>query len=238
MSAEPRTVPKYYVLKEQLRALVRDAAPGALIPTERALAEQYATSRTTVRQAIGELVAEGVLGRAQGRGTFVAPPRLTYVRQLTSFTDDAAAQGLTSSSTVLDVGPRAADDAAAGHLRVPVGTGLTRVERIRLINGEPLAHETALLTGPLQGLEGHLRRTGSLYAALREDYGIDIVEAEDTVETTLAGPDDVRLLGIEMGAPLLLVHRLGCTAGDVPVEWTRSVFRGDRFRFLARMQRR
>ena len=80
MSAEPRAVPKYYLLKEQLRALVRDATPGALIPTERALAEQYATSRTTVRQAIGELVAEGVLGRAQGRTTPAPsrrPPRRT-----------------------------------------------------------------------------------------------------------------------------------------------------------------
>ncbi|MEX5304774.1 GntR family transcriptional regulator [Kocuria sp. CPCC 205258] len=236
MSAEPRAVPKYYLLKEQLRALVRDATPGALIPTERALAEQYATSRTTVRQAIGELVAEGVLGRAQGRGTFVAPPRFTYVRQLTSFSDDADAQGLVSSSTVLDVSRTAADDDTAARLRMPVGAELARVERIRLINGEPLAHEVALLAGALPGLAAHLDRTGSLYTALRQDYGIDIVAAEDTVETRLAGPDDVRLLGIEMGAPLLLIHRLGFTADDSPVEWTRSVFRGDRFRFLARMK--
>lgn len=238
MSAEPRTVPKYYLLKEQIRALAREQAPGELIPTERALAEQHATSRTTVRQAIGELVAEGVLGRAQGRGTFVAPPRLTYVRQLTSFTDDAAAQGLVSSSEVLDVSRTAADEDAATHLRVPVGADLARVERIRLINDEPLAHEVALLSGPLPHLAEDLRRTGSLYTALRENHGIDIVEAEDTVETTLAGPEDVRLLGIEMGAPLLLIHRLGFTTEDSPVEWTRSVFRGDRFRFLARTRRR
>lgn len=236
MSAEPRNVPKYYLLKEQIRGLVRDATPGTLIPTERALAEQYATSRTTVRQAIGELVAEGVLGRAQGRGTFVAPPRFTYVRQLTSFSDDASSQGLTSSSRVIDVSRTTADDDTAARLRVPAGTGLARVERIRLINDEPLAHEVALLPGPLPDLAEHLDRTGSLYTALREDYGIDIVAAEDTVETQVAGPDDVRLLGIEMGAPLLLIHRLGFTADDSPVEWTRSVFRGDRFRFLARMK--
>lgn len=236
MSAEPRTVPKYYLLKEEIRELVRNAAPGTLIPTERTLAEQYATSRTTVRQAIGELVAEGVLDRAQGRGTFVAPPRLTYVRQLTSFSDDAAAQGLASSSRVLGVSHTSATDDAAARLGVPIGTELTRVERIRFINGEPLAHEVALLTGSLPDLAEHLDRTGSLYTALREHYGTDITEAEDTVETKLAGPDDVRLLDIEMGAPLLLIHRLGFTANGSPVEWTRSVFRGDRFRFLARMR--
>lgn len=236
MSAEPRNVPKYYLLKEQIRAFVRDAAPGTLIPTERALADEYSTSRTTVRQAIGELVAEGVLGRAQGRGTFVAPPRFTYVRQLTSFSDDATAQGLVSSSTVLDVSRTTADEDTAARLRVPAGAELARVERIRHINGEPLAHEVALLAGPLPDLAEHLDRTGSLYTALRDDYGIDIVAAEDTVETQLAGPEDVRLLGIEMGAPLLLIHRLGLTADDSPVEWTRSVFRGDRFRFLARME--
>ena len=96
-------LPKYYVLKEQILTLLEDAAPGTLIPTERALAEQYGTYRTTLRQAIGELVSEGRLDRTQGRGTFVAPPKVTHVRQLTSFTDDAASQGMTASARFVDI---------------------------------------------------------------------------------------------------------------------------------------
>jgi GntR family transcriptional regulator len=229
-------LPKYYVLKEQILALIEDAAPGTLIPTERALAEQYGTSRTTVRQAIGELVAEGRLDRTQGRGTFVAPPKVTHVRQLTSFSDDAASQGLTASARILDISQVPADPATARRLAVDAGTEVHRVERIRLVNGEPLAHETAFLAGSLPDLAGNVEIRGSLYSALNEDYGIRISEVEDTVETKLAGPDEVRLLDVEMGAPMLLVHRLGIDADAVPVEWTRSVFRGDRFRFVARMR--
>jgi GntR family transcriptional regulator len=110
------------------------------------------------------------------------------------------------------------------------------VERIRLVNGEPLAHETAFLAGGLPDLAGNVEVRGSLYSALREDYGILISEVEDTVETKLAGPEEVRLLDVEMGAPMLLVHRLGLDPDGRPVEWTESVFRGDRFRFVARMR--
>jgi GntR family transcriptional regulator len=235
METHAAALPKYYVLKEQILALIEDAAPGTLIPTERALAEQYATSRTTVRQAIGELVAEGRLDRTQGRGTFVAPPKVTHVRQLTSFSDDAASQGLTASASILDISVVPADPVTARRLAVDPGTDVQRVERIRLVNGEPLAHETAFLAGALPDLAHNVETRGSLYSALREDYGIRISEVEDTVETKLAGPDEVRLLGVEMGAPMLLVHRLGFNPEGEPVEWTRSVFRGDRFRFVARM---
>jgi GntR family transcriptional regulator len=228
-------LPKYYVLKEQILTLIEDAVPGTLIPTERALAEQYGTSRTTVRQAIGELVAEGRLDRTQGRGTFVAPPKVTHVRQLTSFTDDAASQGLTASARILDISEVPADTVTAKRLAVEPGAGVHRVERIRLVNGEPLAHETAFLAGDLPDLAGNVEVRGSLYSALREDYGIRISEVEDTVETKLAGPEEVRLLDVEMGAPMLLVHRLGLDPDGRPVEWTESVFRGDRFRFVARM---
>jgi GntR family transcriptional regulator len=228
-------LPKYYVLKEQILTLIEDAVPGTLIPTERALAEQYGTSRTTVRQAIGELVAEGRLDRTQGRGTFVAPPKVTHVRQLTSFTDDAASQGMTASARILDISEVPADTVTAKRLAVEPGTGVHRVERIRLVNGDPLAHETAFLAGDLPDLAGKVEARGSLYSALREDYGIRISEVEDTVETKLAGPEEVRLLDVEMGAPMLLVHRLGLDPDGRAVEWTESVFRGDRFRFVARM---
>jgi GntR family transcriptional regulator len=228
-------LPKYYVLKEQILALIEDAAPGTLIPTERALAEQYGTSRTTVRQAIGELVAEGRLDRTQGRGTYVAPPKVTHVRQLTSFTDDAASQGLTAAARIVDVSVLPADPVTARRLAVEPGTEIHRVERIRLVDGEPLAHEVAFLAGPLPDLARTVAERGSLYAALREDYEIRISEVEDTVETKLAGPAEVQLLDVEMGAPMLLVHRLGFAPDGRPVEWTESVFRGDRFRFVARM---
>ncbi len=232
----PPAMPKYYVLKTELLASIAGEQPGTLIPTERALAEKYKTSRTTVRQAISELVAEGKLGRIQGHGTFVAPPKITHVRQLTSFSDDARSQGLRPDSQLLSLAMAKADIDVAAHLGLDVGAVVTRLERIRLIDGEPLAHEIAYLPGKLPRFKANLEKAGSLYAALADMYGIHISDVEDTVETALAGPEDVRLLGIEMGAPLLVVHRLARDAAGVSVEWTRSTFRGDRFRFVSRVK--
>lgn len=237
MTVQAFAAPKYYRVKEDLRRLALEAGPEAPLPTERTLAARYETSRTTVRQAISELVAEGILNRTQGKGTFVAPSRPTYVRQLTSFTEDAQAQHLKSASDILGIEPVLADEQLAAQLRVPLETELTRIERVRLINGEPLAHEAAYLPGSLPDLQQHLTGNGSLYAVLSTHYGIEITEAEDTVMTMIAGPLEARLLTIEMGAPLLLIQRRGLDADGIPVEWTRSVFRGDRFQFFARTHR-
>ena len=113
-------------------------------------------------------------------------------------------------------------------------TAVSRVDRVRLVDGVPLAHESARLAGEYPGLAAELERRGSLYATLRDAYGIELQAVEDTVQTQLADPVTAELLGIETGHPLLLVHRLGETAGGRPVEWTRSAYRGDRFRFVAR----
>ncbi|MFE4198509.1 GntR family transcriptional regulator [Paenarthrobacter sp. NPDC056912] len=228
--------PKYYLLKTEVLALIAGLQPGTLIPTERALAEKYSTSRTTVRQAISELVAEGKLGRIQGHGTFVAPPKVTHVRQLTSFSDDARTQGLRADSELLALDVVKANADVAAHLGLDQGGPVTRLERIRLIDNEPLAHEIAWLPGKLPRFKSNLAKVGSLYAVLADVYGVRIADVEDTVETALAGPGDVRLLGIEMGAPLLVVHRLARDAAGAPVEWTRSAFRGDRFRFVSRVK--
>ncbi|MEV7662335.1 GntR family transcriptional regulator [Paenarthrobacter sp. NPDC089316] len=233
--ATPGT-PKYYLVKREILGLLKDLQPGTLIPTERTLAQTYATSRTTVRLAISELVAEGKLGRIQGHGTFVAPPKVTHVRQLTSFSEDARMQGLTPGSTLVALDVVKAVQEVADRLGLATGDPVTRLERIRLIEGAPLAHEVAWLPGKLPRFKAGLERTGSLYVVLKDVYGISVAEVEDTVETALAGPDDVRVLGIEMGAPLLVVHRLARNDDGVPVEWTHSTFRGDRFRFVSRVK--
>jgi GntR family transcriptional regulator len=222
-------VPKYWLVKEQLRALVDAGGPGTALPTERELAEQLATSRTTVRQAIAELVVEGLLVRTQGSGTYIAEPRLVHLRQLSSFTDDLGADRV--QNRVLAVTVEAATGETARRLGVST---VHRVDRVRLVDGVPLAYESARLAGEFPDLAGELERRGSLYTTLREAYGVELQAVEDTVQTYLADPATAELLDVETGHPLLLVHRLGETSGGVPVEWTRSAYRGDRFRFVAR----
>jgi GntR family transcriptional regulator len=222
-------VPKYWLVKEELRSLVDAGDPGTALPTERELAEQLATSRTTVRQAISELVVEGLLVRTQGSGTYIAEPRLVHIRQLSSFTDDLGAARI--ENRVLGVTVEPATGETARRLGVPT---VHRVDRVRIVDGVPLALESARLAGDFPDLAAELERRGSLYATLREAYGVALQAVEDTVQTHVADPETAELLGVETGHPLLLIHRLGEAEGGRPVEWTRSAYRGDRFRFVAR----
>lgn len=227
-------VPKYFGVKQAILASIADAEPGTAIPTERELAEAFSTSRTTVRQAIAELVVDGRLERAQGRGTFVAHPKLMHVRPLTSFSQDLATDGREPGSVVLGIEEREADADVRAALGLPEGARVHRVERLRTAGDELIAHETAYVPGPLPSLVEELRARGSLYATLAEVYDLRVDVVEDVVETILADPIEADLLGVDTGLPLLLVHRTAWTEDGRPVEWTRSAFRGDRFTFVTR----
>ena len=124
--------PKYYLVKGQLAEMLAELAPGEALPAERALAESFSTSRTTVRQALGELTVEGRLVRLQGRGTFAALPKVAQPLQLTSYTEDMRRQGLTSRSRLLSVTHMRADEDLACRLDVRRGARVLRVERLRL----------------------------------------------------------------------------------------------------------
>lgn len=226
-------VPKYYLVKSQILELIDDLEAGSAVPTERELAESFGTSRTTVRQAIAELVADGRLERTQGRGTFVAAEKMLLLPQV-SFSSNAVAQGWRPGREVLSARCMAASGEVADSLRVDDGAVVTRFEVLRTVDGEPLAHETVHLPGDFTELAERLDAQDSLYRMLDQEYGMGIVEVEDVVETVPCDPVRANLLGVTTGLPLLLVHRTGFGADGRPVEWTESAFRGDRYRFVSR----
>ncbi|MCA0252657.1 MAG: GntR family transcriptional regulator [Actinobacteria bacterium] len=229
-------VPKYYRVKEAILTLIADLPPGSTVPTERELAALYGTSRTTVRQAIAELVVDGKLVRTQGSGTFVAQPKMMRVRPLSSFSQDLALDGWRPGSVVLGISEVAAEGELAEHLGVRPGTRVQRVERLRTAFDEPIAHEIAYLPRTLPGLAEQLAEHGSLYRTLREEYGAVVTTVEDVIETVLADPMTADLLGVETGLPMLLARRTAWDADANLVEWTESKFRGDRFRYMSRQQ--
>ena len=228
--------PKYYPLKRHLLELTHELPPGSPVPTERALALEFDTSRTTVRQALQELVAEGRLERVQGRGTFVANPKIAQRLQLTSYTEDMRAQGLNPTSRLIDVQSIAADRTLAGRLAIKVGSPVHRIQRLRMANGDPMALETTHL--PVRRFPGLVKQLGeysSLYALLREVYGVHLCEAEETIETALATPEETALLGTDVGLPMLQLSRHSFIDGGEPVEWVRALYRGDRYKFVTRL---
>ena len=231
--------PKYYAVKRHLLELIASLPPGSLVPTERELTADLGTSRTTVRQALGELVGEGRLVRRQGSGTYVAEPKISWPLQLTGFTEQAAAAGYAASTQVLETGRRRASAEVAQRLRLRPGGAVYVIERLRLADGAPMAVETSHLPAArFPGLVPKLRRAESLYRVLGESYGVTPVDAEETIETAPASPREAALLDTDTGSPMLVLSRHSFDAAGEPVEWVRSWYRGDRYTFVARLASR
>ncbi len=237
-SSAAARVPKYYRLKQELRQEISQLAPGSAIATERVLSGRFGVSRTTVRQALQELAVEGLLQRFQGRGTFVAAPKLTQTLQLTSYTEDIAASGRRPASRLLDVSVVQASADIAERLGLAPGAAVQRLERLRLADDEPMAVEAVYLDADrFAGIGAAMDHGTSLYRVLREDYDVALVRAEETIETVLASPAEASLLETGTGLPLLLLTRTSWDDRGHPVEHVRSLYRGDRYRFVANLIR-
>lgn len=233
-----RHYPKYYVVKGHLAEMLAALGPGQALPPERALAERFSTSRTTVRQALRELTIEGRLVRLQGRGTFAALPKMAQPLQLTSYTEDMRRRGLPSRSKLLSAGYVKADEELARRLEVRPRARALRFERLRIANDEPMAIETSHLDA--SRFPGLLRKLGdsvSLYALLRDEYDVHLAEAEETIETVPAPPKEAELLETTVGYPMLLLSRHSWDTSGRPVEYATSFYRGDRYKFVAQLVR-
>jgi GntR family transcriptional regulator len=234
-------VPRYHQLKEILRERIRSGEwkPGELIPSERELSEMYHLSRMTTRQAITELVNEGVFYREQGRGTFVTLNKITQqLIRLTGFTEDISARGQHPGTKVLSAQMRPADELVADRLRIAVGTPIFALQRLRLADGEPLAIESSNLSfkGCERLLDEDLEQQ-SLYRVLQSKFNLPLMEADQELEARLAGTDEAALLKIAPGSAVLATVRVTYIDRNQPVEFAKSVYTGAKYTFYTRLKR-
>ncbi|QFZ24105.1 GntR family transcriptional regulator [Saccharothrix syringae] len=230
-------VPRYYAVKTELLWLIEALGEGTALPSERDLAERFSVSRVTLRQAVGELVMEGKLQRRQGSGTYVAPPKLVQPLSLVSYTEGMRRQGVTPARGVITVEHLPADDVLARDLRVPRGDAVIHLERVLLADDERVGLESTYLSAArFPTLLDVFDPTTSLYACLRDRLGVEFTEAEERVETVLATPREALLIGTNPALPMLLLHRVSYDRDGAPVERGRSLYRGDRFSFMARLR--
>jgi GntR family transcriptional regulator len=237
------TAPSGGPLYQQVRDALADhiAAgrwrPGQRLPSERRLCETFGISRVTVRRALTSLVEEGLLEVAAGRGWFVAtgplsePPNL-----LLSFTAMARARGLEPSAVVREHTVRGASMDEAETLRMAPGAELVHLERVRLLDGISVAVDRSvvpLARCPILAQADFTR--ASLYEVLREHAGLVPSYADTTVEAVAAGEELARLLDLSPSWPVLVTTQTTFDQHERPLEASRIVYRGDRYRFRARL---
>jgi GntR family transcriptional regulator len=235
-------LPYYAQVKESLRESIErgDWKPGDQIPGEPELCTQFRVSRTVVRQALTELVYEGLIVRAKGKGTFVAEAKITenLAQKLTGLYEDMATLGLATQSQVLKQRLVAASTRIAGYLEVPPGTSVIEIERLRFVQDEPLVLVTTYV--PYERcadlLQADLSRQ-SLYALMEKQCGIIISRGRRSFEAVAASQREAELLRIERGSPLMLLDSVSCTDDGTPIEYYHALHRGDRSRFEADLLR-
>ncbi len=223
-------------LKEQLLTLVQQHSGGRL-PPERELSERFNVARETLRRCLRELEQDGLLERRQGAGTFVSGQPVVKQLQLMSFSEDMRERGLLPSSEVLGVAELGANAKLAQKLKLTPGAALIELRRLRFANDEPMALETVyLVKGRVPSIDAERLKSGSLYELLQQ-AGISIRSAVQQVQATVLSEDEADLLEVPPFSPSLLVERLVLSQAGEIIEFARTLYRADRYRFEVNVMR-
>lgn len=241
-----KPVPYYAQVKELLRDYIaqNDIAPGDRLPSESQLCDLLDVSRTVVRQALDDMVHEGLLVKEKGRGTFVSQRmsklRESLIQKLTGFYQDMTDQGYKPVTQVLKQEVVSATPKVAARLRVETKSPVIQIERLRFVNDEPIVLVTTYL--PYERCPELLYRdltNQSLYQLLETEFNLVITSGIRSIEAVLADEREAQLLQIKKGAPLMMLNSVSFLDDGTPIEFFHALHRGDRSRFeveLVRLQ--
>lgn len=235
-------LPIYYQLEEEIRLLIQTEKmkPGELLPSEREYAERYDISRMTVRQAINNLAADGLLYRQKGRGTFISDKKFEQNLQgLTSFSEDMRERGLTPSNKLISFQLMEANERIAETLRLDKQEKVYEIKRIRNANGSPVAVETIYTPKQLVGDMSQQDVEDSFYQYMEKKLNHKIAYGDQTIESVLANEFEIENLNVYEGDPILLMQRTSYLSDEkeTPLEYVKSAYRADKYKFKLQMRR-
>ena len=203
---------------------------GSRIPPEHELERIYEVSRVTVRRALAELTAEGLLERKQGKGTFVSTPRISQdLKSIHSFHDSCRKNHVTAGTRVIHVTEIPADAVDIADLGLKEGDRVVETLRVRSADGEPVSLEKNHFSTAFSYLENE-NLNGSLYQVLR-DFGVEPRDATHDISMIFATEAQARLLDIETGSPLMRLKEVVYDQKGRPLHNSVQLIRGDRFVF-------
>ena len=235
-------LPLYAQVESILTAAITDGTfpPESRLPNEDELVEQYAVSRTTIRQTIQNLVRRGLVEIRRGKGTFVLEPKITQeLTELTGFVEDMQVLGRRASARLLDKQIVPASESVARQLGMAAGAPVVCIQRVRLADNIPLSFDETFLPREIgDKVMADNLETEPIFSLLEEKYNTALVEAEYRLEAVSADPTVARALGVAVGGPIFLIERTSYTTGHRPVDYEKLYYRGDRIRFVTRLMRK
>jgi GntR family transcriptional regulator len=228
-------IPKYYHLKETILERITNGTwvAGSAIPPEPELCREFGVSRITVRRAIGDLVHEGKLYTIQGKGTFIARPKLDerFIHRAFGFFEDMERQGQSLTTCIIQQQVIPAPEAVATYLQIPPETPVHCLVRLRSVQDETVLVSTTYIPEALcPDLVHDNLADASLYRWLQTRYGLTVARAERTIEAIAAPQREAKLLDIALHSPLLLLESVVYLPNGKPLEYSSTYHRGDRTR--------
>jgi len=221
------------------RILSGQYAARSRLPSESALEATYGVSRVTVRQALKSLEKARLIYRVHGKGTFVGQPKVMQnAAEIRGFSAVMADQGRHTRNQVLLFKERPADADVAEHLNLEVGSSVTEIKRLRLVDGVPMSLDHTFLPAAIgRRLSGFDLETRDLFDIFESDFGLLLTKAALEIEA-MQGPRALcKALDVPGGTPILKVQRTTSVAGGAPIDFELLYYRADRFRYHVNVDR-
>lgn len=235
-----KSIPLYVQIQENMLELIDLGMlkAGDALPSERELSQYYGVNRMTVRQAIDGLVQRGLIIKQHGVGTFISEqkPVQPFMPTVTGFSQRMREAGLRPSSKLIQQQVIMPTPMLAHRLNIAATEQVIMIQRLRYVNDEPLMLETSYLSFErFQRILAHDISDHSLYQIMKEEYNVQVAEAEHTFEPMLINSAESEHFGLPEGQPAMLVRVLAYGQDRRVMEFSKSVVRGDRCRYYFRV---
>jgi GntR family transcriptional regulator len=229
-------IPAYYQLKNIILRKInsREYKEDDIIPSERELSDSLGISRMTVRQALSQLVSEGVLYREKGKGTFVSKTKIEQ-RNIMSFSDTVVKKGMLPSTRVLNFQKEACSDFIKEILDLKEDEPVFNIKRLRLANNIPVGIEEDFIPEKYCPNLDKFDLTGSLYKLIRDEYSHNINYADNTVEAAKPTRIEKELLNIAPTTPVLNINSIIITDVGLKLLYEKSIYRSDEYKYNIRV---
>jgi GntR family transcriptional regulator len=241
-------LPKYHQIYLVLREQLREGFFKSGLPSEMAFQQQFGVARVTVRRALEQLAAEGLISRQPGRGTLpTAAGQATGQQQarqaqpqraqLTGLLENLVSMGLATSVKVLDVNTIAAPPDVAQALQIAHGDAVQKAVRVRSTPIGPFSHITTYIPEAIGAHFGAEELAKKPILLLLEEAGVQVGRAEQTISARLADTQLAQHLDVAVGSALLAVRRLIFDVQERPVQWLHGIYRPDRYEYVMQLSR-